>query len=72
MHNINKQHLLLGEFHILVKELATYEDKLFEYFRMPQHQFQYIINLLEDDIKEELTQFRQPTSASERLAICLR
>ena len=72
VHNINKQHLLLGEFHILVKELATYEDKFFEYFRMPQHQFQYIINLLEDDIKKELTQIRQPTSASERLAICLR
>ena len=42
------------------------------YFRMSQHQFHYILNLLEDDIKKELTQFRQPISASERLAICLR
>ena len=55
VHNINKQRLLLGEFHTLVKELASYEDKFFEYFRMSQHQFHYILNLLEDDIKKELT-----------------
>ena len=48
VHNINKQRLLLGEFHTLVKELASYEDKFFEYFRMSQHQFHYILNLLED------------------------
>ena len=60
VHNINKQRLLLGEFHTLVKELASYEDKYFEYFRMFQHQFHYILNLLE---------FRQPISASERLAL---
>ena len=62
VHNIyvNKQRLLLGEFHTLVKELAFYEDKFFQYFRMSQHQFHYIVNLLEDDIKKELTQFPQP------------
>ena len=64
VHNINKERLLLVEFHTLVKELASYEDKFFEYFRMSQHQFHYILNLLEDDIKKELTQFLQP--------ICLR
>ena len=72
VNNINKQRLLLGEFHTLVKELASYEDKFFEYFRMSQHQFYYILDLLEDDIKKELTQFRQPIRACERLTIYLR
>ena len=58
MHNINKQRLLFGEFHTSVKELASYEDKFFEYFRMSQHQFHFILNLLE--------------SICERQAICLR
>ena len=30
VHNTNKQRLLFGEFHIHVKELASYEDKSFE------------------------------------------
>ena len=72
VHNIRKQRLLFGESHTLVKELASCEDKFFEYFRVSHHQFHYILNLLEDDMQKELTQFRRSTRASERLAICLR
>ncbi|MGH0169232.1 UNVERIFIED_CONTAM: hypothetical protein FKN15_056180 [Acipenser sinensis] len=62
----------LGEFHMLIGELSSHEDKFFQYFRMSECQFNDILALLEDDLLKETIKFRKPIGEKERLAICLR
>ena len=51
-----------GEFHILVRELHSYDDRFFEYFRMSQAQFAHILSILKPSITKQTTKFRQPRS----------
>ena len=61
-----------GEFHHLVQELPFHPDKFKQYFRMTEEQFDYIAELIEDDIKKQDTNWKQAISPKERLSICLR
>ena len=72
MHSIFKYREQLGEFHSLVKELSSHEDKFFQYFRMSQAQFNKLLELVAPDIMKKDTTYRKSISAQERLAICLR
>ena len=44
VHEILQRRSQLGEYHHLVQELSFHPDKLYEYFRMNEEQFDYILN----------------------------
>ena len=72
VHPINAQRERLGEYALLVRELASHEDMFFSYFRMSESLFDEIFSLVEADLTKLLTNYRKPISARERLAVCLR
>ena len=61
-----------GEYWTLYKELADDEMKCYQYFRMPKHQFNYLLQKIERDLEKKNTAFREATSPVEKLAACLR
>jgi hypothetical protein len=62
-----------GEYWTLYKELADNEMKFDQYFRMSKHQFNYLLQKTEKDLKKKnTTTFREATSPVEKLATCLR
>ena len=61
-----------GEQCTLYKELADDEMKCYQYFRMPKHQFNYLLQKIERDLEKKNTAFREATSPVEKLAACLR
>ena len=71
MHSIFKRREQLGEFHSLVKELlSNHEDKFFQYFRVPQLQFNnYVARAYSTRHYEEGHHIQKSISAQERLAI---
>jgi hypothetical protein len=60
------------EYWTLYKELANDEVKFYQYFRMPKHQINYLLQKIETDLKKKNTTFRQAISPVEKLATCLR
>ena len=62
----------LGEFHKLVQELESDDERFQKYFRMNKRQFDEILLLVEKDLSKEVTNYRRPICARERLAVTLR
>ena len=48
-----------GEYWTLYKELADEEIKFYQYFRMSKHQFNYLLQKIEKDLKKKNTAFRE-------------
>jgi len=46
--------------------------KFYQYIRMSKHQFNYLLQEIEKDLKKKNTTFRETTSPVEKLATCLR
>jgi hypothetical protein len=61
-----------GEYWTLYKELADDEVKFYRYFRMSKHQFNYLLQKIEKDLKKKNTNFREAMPPVEKLAACLR
>ena len=61
-----------GEYVTLYNELVDDEHKFHQYFRMSKRQFNYLLNIMEDTISKRRTKFREPMTAKEKLAVCLR
>ena len=61
-----------GEYWILYKVLGDDEMKLYQYFRMSKHNFNYLLQKVEKDLKKKNTTFREAISTVEKLAACLR
>ncbi|XP_071055952.1 uncharacterized protein [Onthophagus taurus] len=72
VHEINKKRNNFGEYHRLVKELEEYPKKFHMYFRMSKEQFEFVHDIIKNKIQKKSTQFRDPISTQERLAVCLR
>ncbi|GBP23677.1 hypothetical protein EVAR_80294_1 [Eumeta japonica] len=60
VHPINRGRQDKGEFHRLVRELESDDEKFHQYFRMNQAQYEEIHSLIEGDIKKVHTKFREP------------
>jgi hypothetical protein len=45
--------------------------KFYQYFRMSKHQFNYLLQKTEKDLKKTNTTFREAISPVEKLAACL-
>ena len=64
----------LGEYHKLVRELDSHENRFnqYTYFRMSRGQFAEILTLFQQRITKTTTHWQKPISAAGRLAVCLR
>jgi len=60
------------EYWTLYKELADDEMKFYQYFRMSIHQFNYLLQKIERDLKKKNTTFRETIPPVEKLTTCLR
>lgn len=72
VHEINKLREESGEYHRLVKELNEHPDRYHMYFRVTKEEFDFLHELVKEDIIKQNTQFRRAISSEERLAVCLR
>jgi hypothetical protein len=70
VHKVNKKREEFGEYHRLIKDLEEDDQRFHIYFRMSKEKFNYLHNLLENDIKNN-TIFRKANSSKQRLAVCL-
>ena len=71
-YSINLDRKKYGEFHTLFCELRKDEKRFYIYFRMTMDCFDEILELIKDEIKKSYTNYREPISPEERLAIALR
>ena len=62
----------LGEFHRLVMELESDDDRFKKYFRLSKLQFNQVLLLMEDDLRKQTTNYRRPVGPRGRLAVALR
>lgn len=73
VHPINKKRTRRGEFYHLYCQLKNYPDRYFDYLRMTQSTFSYILELIESKVVKVYTNVhKQPISVEERLVITLR
>lgn len=72
VHKTNTKREELGEFNRLVQELSEDSNRFHMYFRMYKEEFEYLHELIKDDIHKQNTHFRKAIPSRERLGICLR
>jgi hypothetical protein len=61
-----------SEYWTLYRELADDEMKFCQYFRLSKHQFNYLLQKIEKDLRKKNTALREAVSPVEKLAACLR
>jgi len=73
-HNLFLTRKIEGFYNILIeKHLFKDEQKFREFFRLSYDQFNYVLNIIEDDIKiNPSNRVRQPITPAEKLTITLR
>lgn len=73
-HNLFLTRKIEGFYSILIeKHLFKDEQKFREFFRLSYDQFNYVLNIIEDDIKTNPSnRVRQPITPAEKLSITLR
>jgi hypothetical protein len=68
VHPVNQKRTKRGEFHHLYHQLKQYPDRFYEYFRMSQSTFNYILRLIEPRIHKVYTNMhKQPINDEERV-----
>ena len=71
VHKTNTKREELGEFNRLVQELSEVSNRFHMYFRMYK-EFEYLHELIKDDIHKQNTQFRKAIPSRKRLGVFLR
>lgn len=73
IHDVNLRRGEQGEFHNLFQELLQNDEDRFKmYCRMSKENFEYLFDLIKEDIEGQNTQFREAIGAREKLVVCLR
>jgi len=72
VHPLNTNREKIGQFTTFFENIRQYPDKFFEYYRMSISSFDELLKTLRPHITKNTTEFRNPISAEERLAITLR
>lgn len=72
VHPIIKVRYVEGAFYTLFEKLASDEKKFFNFFRMSNATFDYLVVNLRDSIKKEDTKFRMAIPPEEMLSVTLR
>ena len=60
------------EYWTLYKGLADDEMKFYQYFKISKHQFNYLLQKIEKELKKKNTTFGEAISPVEEIATCLR
>ena len=71
VHPFNQQRPRKSEFINLYKDIRQYPDKFFRMYRMYPNQFDYLLDLLRENLEKKTTNYREPVSAECRLVITL-
>lgn len=61
-----------GMFFTLHHKLRKYPDKFFEYYRMSETSFDYLLSVVSGSIKKKNTQLRECIGVEEKLSVTLR
>lgn len=61
-----------GRFFDFYHKIRTYPEKFFEYYRMSIKSFDELLMKLRGSLTKQITRFRTPISAEERLTVTLR
>jgi hypothetical protein len=56
----------------LYKELVDDKMKFYQYSKISKHQFNFLLQKIEKDLKKKNTTFRESITPVEKLATCLR
>lgn len=72
VHKMLKRRKEHGEYWTLFRELLDDEEKFYQYFRMPQHEFNILLSKIQVQITKKNTSFGEAIGAKEKLAVCLR
>jgi len=63
---------IVKEYWTLTKNKLKYDDKFYQYFRMPQCKFYDLLKLIAPMLQKQNTSFREAISPTEKLTVCLR
>lgn len=69
---LNSERLMLGQFHTLYERLCANPDVFQNYYHLPLHVFQELLQLLKPFITKSNTNMRLAISPEERLIITLK
>lgn len=72
VHKINESRETFGEYHHLMDDVISDEEKCISYLRMKPVTFQLLLDKIGPYIEKRTTNFRKPLSPKERLVITLR
>jgi hypothetical protein len=72
VHSVNTTRKVHGEFHHLVQELRLDDARFYQYFRMNRGTFDILLQRVESRITKKTTNYREPVSPAQRLAVTLR
>lgn len=72
IHPINSSREELGQFDVFYENIRRYPEKFFEYFRMSIASFDELLHKIRPFTTKQVTTFRNPIDAEQRLTITLR
>ena len=68
---INNLRFEKGEYFVLYRDLHSFEDKFFKWYRMPIKKFDYLLKMIQHQISKWNTNYREAICAEEQLIITL-
>ena len=71
VHPINNFRFEKGEYFVLYRDLCSFEDKFFNWYRMPIKKFDYLLKMIQHRISKWNTNYREAICAEEQLVITL-
>ena len=72
VHKCLRRRKVEGEYWTLYKKLTDDEEKFFQYFRMSEYSFNFLLGKIENSLRKKDTTFKEAISPKEKLAVCLR
>ena len=71
VHPINNLRFEKGEFFMLYPDLRWYEDRFFQWYRMSTRKFDQLLCIVQNALRKQPTNFREPISPEEQLVITI-
>ena len=71
VHPINNLRFKKGEYFVLYRDLHSFEEKFFNWYRMPIKKFDYLLKMIQHRISKQNTNYREAICAEEQLVITI-
>ena len=72
VHEMNKKRSVLGEFRHIYEELRLDRERFFKFLRMSIETFDFLLSKVQFKLTKQVTNFKKPISAAERLYVTRR